>query len=126
MRKEVLAILFVILSTAATIAAILLFESTRHTENPIVLLARVPEKGNWTPDVIRIKRGKEVELEIRNVDVATHGFYIPAIDLLVREIHPGEVKRVKFRIDKKGEYIFYCGVWCSDYHMKMKGKIIVR
>jgi heme/copper-type cytochrome/quinol oxidase subunit 2 len=126
MKKEILAFILVVLSTAITVAAIFFFESTRHSENPIILLARAPEKGNWSPDVIKVKKGKEVELEIRNVDVTTHGFYIPAIDLMVREIHPGEVKRVKFRIDKEGEYTFYCGVWCSDYHMKMKGKIVVR
>jgi heme/copper-type cytochrome/quinol oxidase subunit 2 len=126
MKREIIAILIVIFSTLVTVMAIFVYESMRHDRNPIVLLARAPEKGNWYPSVIEVEKGKEVNLEIRNVDVTTHGFFIPAIDFMVREIHPGEVVRVKFRIDREGEYPFYCGVWCSDYHMQMKGKIIVR
>jgi heme/copper-type cytochrome/quinol oxidase subunit 2 len=63
---------------------------------------------------------------IRNVDTSTHGFYLPALGLRVAEIKPGEVQTLSFAAPEKGEFPFYCSVWCSDYHMQMRGTLVVR
>ncbi|MEW5816001.1 MAG: cupredoxin domain-containing protein [Spirochaetota bacterium] len=124
-KREILAIILVILSTVVTIAVVFGVQIARE-ENIITLIAQAPEKGNFSPQVIKAEKGKEINLVIRNVDVVSHGFYIPALDLLIREIKAGEVKAVSFTFDKEGDYTFLCSVWCSDYHMQMRGEIHVR
>ena len=91
----------------------------------VELVARAPERGNWSPQTIRVTRGRQVTIVIRNTDVVTHGFYLPALDLHVSEIKPGDVARVSFTPDAVGEFPFYCSVWCGDYHLHMRGKLIV-
>ena len=90
------------------------------------LVARAPERGNWEPREIRLARGQPVTLVIRNVDVVSHGFYVPALNLLVSDIRAGDVREIQFTPQQAGEFPFYCSVWCGDYHMDMRGKLIVR
>jgi len=92
----------------------------------VELLARSPERGNWSPQTIELETGREVTLVIRNVDVVTHGFYLPALGLSLTEIKAGDVKRLTFTPEAAGEFPFYCSMWCSDYHMQMRGTVIVR
>lgn len=92
----------------------------------VELLARAPERGNWSPRTLELERGREVTLVIRNVDVVTHGFYLPDLGLSVTEIKAGDVKRLTFTPEEGGEFPFYCSMWCSDYHMQMRGTLIVR
>jgi heme/copper-type cytochrome/quinol oxidase subunit 2 len=124
-KQEITAILLVIASSILTVLAVFAYESYRRQQHTIRLVAQAPEKGNWSPRVIKAKKGEEVEIIIRNIDVVTHGFYLPAFDVMLREIKAGEVVEVSFTPDAAGEYPFYCGVWCSDYHMHMRGKLIV-
>ena len=90
------------------------------------LVARAPERGNWEPREIQLARGQPVTLVIRNVDVVSHGFYVPALNLLVSDIRAGDVREIQFTPQQAGEFPFYCSVWCGDYHMDMRGKLIVR
>ena len=92
----------------------------------VELLARAPERGNWSPQTLELERGREVTLVIRNVDLVTHGFYLPALGLSATEIKAGDVKRFTFTPKEVGEFHFYCSMWCSDYHMQMRGTLIVR
>ena len=92
----------------------------------VELVARAPERGNWEPREIRLARGQPVTLVIRNVDVVSHGFYVPALNLLVSDIRAGDVREIQFTPQQAGEFPFYCSVWCGDYHMDMRGKLIVR
>lgn len=92
----------------------------------VELFARAPERGNWSPQTIEVEQGEPVTLVIRNVDAVTHGFYLPGLDLTVREIKAGDVKEITFTPQVAGEYGFYCSVWCSDFHMHMRGKLIVK
>ena len=92
----------------------------------VELLARAPERGNWSPRTIELERGREVTLVIRNVDIVTHGFYLPALGPSVSEIKAGDVTRLIFTPEVAGEFPFYCAMWCSDYHMHMRGTLIVR
>ncbi len=92
----------------------------------VELLARAPERGNWSPRTLEVERGREVTLVIRNVDVVTHGFYLPALGLTASEIKAGDIVRITFTPQEAGEFPFYCARWCSDYHMDMRGLLIVR
>ena len=124
-KREFFAVIFVLLATVGTVAGVFAYRNASE-KGSIMLLAQSPEKGNWDPQTITVERGKQVDLTIRNIDTVSHAFYIPAIDFLVREIKAGEVAKVNFTIPDAGEYLFLCGVWCSDYHMQMRGKVIVQ
>jgi len=91
----------------------------------VELVARAPERGNWSPQVIRVTRGREVTIVIRNTDVVTHGFYLPALGLHVSEIKAGDVARISLTPTAAGEFPFYCSVWCGDYHLRMRGTLVV-
>ncbi len=124
-KREIVVIFLVLLSVAGTIFSVFAYKNAKEA-NTITLIARAPEKGNWSPQTINVERGKEVSLTIRNTDLVSHGFYIPALDLLVGEIKAGEVERINFTVKEAGEYLFLCTIWCSEYHMQMRGKIIAR
>jgi cytochrome c oxidase subunit 2 len=124
-KQEILAVVLVLVFSVGTILAVVGYEIFRKQPSTVELLARAPEKGNWNPRVIRVQSGKKIDLVIRNVDVVTHGFYLPEFNLIVQEIKAGEVKKISFTPDRQGEFTFYCSVWCSDYHMSMRGKLIV-
>ena len=91
----------------------------------LVLHARAPERGNWYPREIHVERGRPVTIVVRNVDIATHSFYLPALNLNTGPLKPGETTEVTFTPEFEGEYLFLCGVWCSDYHMYERGWLIV-
>ncbi len=117
-----MALLIVIASALATIGC----SASGSQAATVELLARAPERGNWSPQTIEVARGERVTLVIRNVDAVTHGFYLPGLDLAVGEIKAGDVREITFTPQVAGEYGFYCSVWCSDFHMHMRGKLIVR
>lgn len=98
-----------------------------HPDGPtkIVLHARAPERGNWYPQELHVERGRPVTIVVRNVDVATHSFYLPALNLNTGPLKPGETTEVTFTPEFAGEFLFLCGVWCSDYHMYERGWLIV-
>lgn len=125
MKQEIIALILVLICTIGTILVVFAYESNRKQAITVELIAQSPEKGNWWPRTINVKKGKEVNLVIRNVDVASHGFFMPAADIMIREIKAGEVENVTFTIAEEGAYSFYCGVWCGDNHMEMRGTLIV-
>lgn len=91
----------------------------------VVLLARAPERGNWHPREIHVERGRPVTIVVRNVDIATHSFYLPALSLDTGPLKPGETKQVTFTPEFEGRHLFLCAVWCSEYHMYEHGWLIV-
>lgn len=122
---EIVLVFFVLVSTVGITAGIILHRKSRVADK-IELLARAPEKGNWFPMEITVDVGKEANILIRNVDTASHGFYLPEFDVDKGEIRAGEVKNITFIPDKKGRFPFYCSIWCGDYHMQMRGTLIVK
>lgn len=121
--SELIAIILVLLTTVGVVIGTMAYRT--HTEPELELLARAPEKGNWYPQTLSVAKG-EVNLTIRNTDVVSHGFYLPTFDVMVREIKAGEVKKINFDAEIEGEHTFYCSMWCGDYHMQMRGKLIVK
>jgi nitrous oxide reductase len=96
-----------------------------HGPRRIVVKARAPERGNWSPREIHVERGRPITIVVRNVDIATHSFYLPALGLDTGPLKPGETKDVTFTPEFAGRYLFLCAVWCSDYHMYERGWLIV-
>ena len=124
-RKEIIGVILVVASTLGTLGAIFGYKAFDERDS-ITLTAQAPEKGNWSPRTIPVEEGKEVILRIRNADVVSHGFYLPSLNIVVKELKAGEVKELSFTAFEAGEYPFYCVLWCSDYHMQMRGEIVVR
>lgn len=126
MKKELVALILVVLSTAGVVVAVVSYEKyQRDRVFTVDLLARAPENGNWYPREIKLKEGEKVKLRIRNIETVTHGFAIPALDIAVDDIRAGEVKVVEFTPRKKGQFDFMCTVWCSRHHLSMTGKVTV-
>ncbi len=77
----------------------------------------------YTPNVIELKRGEPVTLELTTADVFM-GFNAP--DFNVRsDIVPGKTMTLGFTPEKAGTFIFLCDVFCGDGHETMSGKFVV-
>jgi cytochrome c oxidase subunit 2 len=80
-------------------------------------------KFEFAPEVIELKQGEAVVLELSTADVLM-GFNAP--DFKVRaDIPPGQVTRVRLAPDRAGEFEFFCDNFCGEGHETMSGKIRV-
>ena len=96
-----------------------------HGEAKVIdLVARAPEAGGWLPEVITVNKGDTVRLRITGHDVV-HGFAIGRLGIDVGPIIPGDVTTVEFVADEVGRFTYYCNVWCSPYHYRMRGTLEV-
>jgi cytochrome c oxidase subunit 2 len=125
-KSEAVAVSLVILASVGTALALLGFGWLGSAPSKVELHARAPERGNWSPQTIELERGKEVTLVVRNVDVVSHGFYQPDLNINAGVIKAGEQKEITFTPDTTGEFTFFCSVWCSDHHMHMRGTLVVK
>jgi cytochrome c oxidase subunit 2 len=78
---------------------------------------------HFTPDVIHVKQGTFVRLEITSIE-GTHGFALSDFGIDER-LDEGKTVAVEFYAQKKGEYGFRCSHFCGIGHLGMTGKIIV-
>lgn len=127
--KKILSIVLLLGCTVVPIIASLAYE--RHLTQGFTaeILARTPEKGNFSPRHLKLEVpvGEEVKLRIRNVDCVMHGFAIPDLQVDAGEISAGHSHIVAFTPEKPGKYDFYCTIWCSEHHLQMRGVLeIVR
>lgn len=91
----------------------------------IDVLAAVPEAGGFQPGAIKVAAGETVTLRFSSPDV-THGIAIgPGLDIDLGHVDPGHVKEVTLTFDRAGTYTFYCNVWCSPNHWRMRGVVEV-
>ena len=90
----------------------------------IDLVAQSPDAGGWSPEVITVHKGDRVRLRITGRDVV-HGFAIGQMGIDVGRIMPGDVTTVDFVADKAGRFTYYCNVWCSPNHPRMRGVLEV-
>lgn len=114
-----------LLGFAAIVAAGVAVRSRRAAPPVVELVARAPEYGGWSPQSIRIVGIRPVTLVIRNTDVVTHGFYLPALGISIQRLEAGETRRLTLMPTRRGTFPFYCTVWCSAYHMQMRGELVV-
>ncbi len=124
-KKTILTAILVLGCTVAPIVGTLAIESLRRRNITAEIIARAPEKGNFSPQLVTVPFGEKIKLRIRNVDTVTHGFAIPALEVDAGEIKAGHSTMVEFTPEKPGRYDFYCTVWCSEFHLQMKGVLEV-
>lgn len=77
----------------------------------------------FVPDVIKIKQGTRVQLNVTSIDVP-HGFSLPAYKIL-RELQPHVPTMIEFIASNSGTFEFVCSVYCGSGHGAMRGKLIV-
>ena len=90
----------------------------------IILHARMPEEGGWTPVDLTVEAGQPLHLRLTSDDVL-HSFAVGQSDFPVVDVMPGEMTEVTLTFDKPGTYTFYCTRWCGANHWRMRGTITV-
>lgn len=126
-RTEVLALVVVLAILAGVPAAIFGYQALRGPStrgDEVFVVARVAERGGFTPGRIVVKHGARVRLRILAEDV-THGFQLLHFGADAGAIKTGTTKVVEFTADKTGEFPFYCSVRCSPLHMALMGTLVV-
>ena len=129
-RQEILALCGVFLIVVMFPVAVFAYQrASLQASEPgvrvIDLLARVPEAGGWYPEVIVVNKGDRVRLRITRQDVV-RGFAVCRLGIDAGRILPGETAVVEFVADRTGRFTFYCNVWCSPSHYRMRGTLEVR
>ena len=79
--------------------------------------------GGFEPDVIHVKKGEPVTLEISSADV-THGFACPDLGIDVTVV-PRNPVAIPVSLNAAGEHAFFCSVFCGEGHENMLGRIVV-
>jgi plastocyanin len=107
-------------------------QSTPAPPSDVQKVEVVDDTKTITPDIIKIKAGKPVELTLRSVtSLIPHNFTIddPASGLSVdADILSGEDVTVTFTPLKTGKFQFYCGkksILGSHLKKGMKGTLVV-
>lgn len=126
-KMKLAAILTVIFScTVLPVVAMFAYEAYRSRDLTAEIIARAPERGNFKPRELAVPAGRNVKLRVRNVDTVEHGFTIPALGVDAGVIKAGHVAVLEFEPEDVGTYDYYCTVWCSPYHLQMRGKLHVK
>jgi len=81
------------------------------------------KKYEFSPNVIKAKRGDHVRLVITALD-QSHGFKLPAFHI-DQKLEKGEAVTVEFTSDRAGTFVFECSHFCGLGHQKMKGQLRV-
>jgi cytochrome c oxidase subunit 2 len=97
--------------------------STQTTAKMVKEITVMAKQWQFEPAEIRVKQGDKVRLVIESVDVE-HGFALPSFNIN-EKLMPGKKMTVEFVADKKGEFPFFCNVYCGQGHSEMNGKLIV-
>jgi cytochrome c oxidase subunit 2 len=128
-RQEIMALGAVLLILIAFPVGVFAYQranlqASEENLKVISLVAQVPQAGGWKPQVITVNKGDTVQLRITGRDVV-HGFAIGRLGVDVGRILPGETATVEFTADRVGRYTFYCNIWCSPFHYRMRGTLEV-
>ncbi len=123
--KTIISAVLLLACTVGPIIATLAYESSRTRDLTAEILARTPEKGNFSPRFVKVPFGQKVKLRVRNVDTVMHGFAIPALGVDAGELKAGHYAILEFTPQKLGKYDFYCTTWCSEFHLQMRGVLEV-
>ncbi len=81
------------------------------------------KKFEYTPGVIRVKRGRPVVLILTATD-HDHGFFLTAFKVQA-DLDRGKTVRVRFTPDRVGTFEFHCDDYCGDFHDDMVGHLVV-
>lgn len=75
------------------------------------------------PNVIRVRQGQNVILDVSSKDVQ-HGFQVEQMGIN-EPIAPGKPAEITLDTSKKGEFRLACSIICGAGHDDMTGKIVV-
>ena len=111
--------------TAVSLSFLFLFTgcARKTPAQDSVHISLVAKRYEFVPNVIRVKKGQSVTLEISTADVQ-HGFRVKELGI-DESIQKGRPATVTFKADKAGEFTLECDVVCGRHHDDMTGKIIV-
>jgi len=80
-------------------------------------------KYQFSPDVIKAKRGDRIKLVITALD-RDHGFKLEPFHIN-QKLPKGEAVTVEFTADQAGTFPFGCSHFCGLGHQNMKGQLTV-
>ncbi len=123
--KTIISGVLLLVCTVVPVIATLAYEAHRKSGFTADIVARTPEKGNFSPRYIKVPLGQTIKLRVRNVDTVMHGFAIPALGIDAGELKAGHNEILEFTPTKPGIYDFYCTTWCSEFHLQMRGVLEV-
>lgn len=123
-RLVLLVILVGLLAAVGAARAGLFAPPAAAGERVIALTAAAPEGGGWQPEAVRVAMGERLRFRISGADVV-HGFAIGQTDIPPVIVEPGRVTEFVFTPPAPGRYTFYCTVWCSPNHWRMRGTLEV-
>ena len=81
------------------------------------------KKYEFSPNVIRVKKGDHVKLVITSLD-REHGIKIEGYQI-EQKLPKDEPVTIEFTADKAGTFPFKCSKFCGMGHGKMTGQLIV-
>ncbi len=81
---------------------------------------------NWVfdPAIIEVQQGDLVVLSVTSLD-DEHGIGIAEYDINMK-LPAGRTQNASFIADKKGQFPFYCNIYCGSGHKSMRGMLIVK
>jgi len=122
MKYKILFLCFIILSGCAYVKKGKSLKGM-PPDAPVQKIHMTAKRYEYTPDVVLVKQGTHVILEIESLD-AEHGFQIDQYGINVTIPEKAKVT-VEFYPRESGTYPFKCSHFCGLGHFGMKGKIIV-
>lgn len=101
-------------------------QQPQQQRKPDRVVSIVAERFTFNPSKITVKEGQLIEFVLTSDDT-DHGFRIPeaGIDVAIPPSGRGEVK-VRFLVNRKGEFVFECSRPCGAGHNLMRGTIQVK
>ncbi|KAA0242359.1 MAG: hypothetical protein DYG83_16460 [Candidatus Brocadia sp. AMX2] len=122
MKSIIVLVIVIALSGCAAVKKDKALESMPY-DAPVQKISMTAKRFEFTPEVIQVKQGTHVILEIESLDV-THGFKIEQYGILVTIPEKGRAT-VEFYAKEPGTYPFQCSHFCGAGHFGMNGKIVV-
>jgi cytochrome c oxidase subunit 2 len=111
---------FLASAVASALAGLAAYSIAAPRERVVKMVAK---KWDFVPAVVKAKKGETLVFKLTAPEVPM-GFNLP--DFNVRgDIVPGKVATVRVTLDKVGQFIFLCDVFCGDGHETMNGQLVV-
>lgn len=89
-----------------------------------VTIRIIAKQFDYEPENITVSFGTRVHLILTSIDV-THGFQIEEYNINNIQIRNGEETEVSFVANLRGEFTFFCDVFCGVGHADHWGRLIV-
>ena len=122
---EIFANILIVIALVGTAVAIFTYEGVLESQRDCITIRfRQYERGNPTPNTVKLKSGEEVCLRLTSEDT-THGLNIPDYGINSEPIHPGKWTYVYFTPEESGTISFVCNIVCSPMHSRVRGKFVI-